>query len=130
VLSFPGYPRQADAGVVAQQVYATEALEGGIGERGDLILAADVGRPREDAIGGDAEAGGGGFELGALDVGQHQIHALGGGAARQFEANAAGGPRNDGGAVAKVLHALLLVLRAVWRVAVRRGDEGRRPIIR
>jgi hypothetical protein len=44
-----------------------------------------------------------------LDVGQHQIHAFGGGAARQFEADAAGGAGDDRGAVAELLHERVLV---------------------
>jgi len=41
------------------------------------------------------------------DVGQHQPHPLAGGALRQGEADAAGGARNDGGLVAKILHDFL-----------------------
>jgi len=49
----------------------------------------------------EAKTDGSGFQLGLFDVGQDQLHALMGGAARQFQTDSAGSARSDCRAVAE-----------------------------
>ena len=80
-----------DPGVVAEQIDAAEAFEHGIGQRLHRGGIADIGRH-----GDDPELGGGDVERLALDVGDHDLHALAREAGGHGPADPARTPRDDG----------------------------------
>ena len=93
-----------DAGVVAQHVDATELSEGEISEMIDRSTVGNIGDLADDAGAVSRHLGDGIVELRGLDVAQDDIHALTSETVGKRSAHAAGGARDDGGLVGKILH--------------------------
>ena len=85
-------------------MYGAEALVGESGERVDLLGTGHVGRRHDDLGAGALDLGRSLLERADLDVGDHDAHALTGGAAGERAADPASGSGDDRDASCEAVH--------------------------
>ena len=112
-----GQPTAPYTGVVAEQMDIPERLEGLSGERVHVGLETDVGRHSENLGPRLCDLDRGLFEHRALDVGEHDAHALGGETLGHRAADARGGPGDDRDLSLEVVHRQVRSRYAEWSLS-------------
>jgi hypothetical protein len=101
---FPGRLGYRDAGVIHQQMYVAEPGECLVRQGIYLFFPGDVGRHAYHFDTHGFEAGHRCFQLGGVDIGQHQFHSLGRDPRRDPFAYAFRSAGNDGDLALQILH--------------------------